>query len=147
MYLSPMIDCFDGLVVSWSVSTRPDAQLVNTMLNAAIETITGSPGRPIVHSDRGAHYRWRGWLSRMQKAQLARSMSRKGCSTENSACEGFFGRLKNEMYYNRTWISTTADDFMQQLDSYIQWYNQHRIKLSLGGISPAEYRRNLGIAA
>lgn len=25
VYLSPMIDCFDGLVVSWSVTTRPDA--------------------------------------------------------------------------------------------------------------------------
>jgi len=51
------------------------------------------------------------------------------------------------MYYNRTWINTTADDFMQQIDFYIQWYNQHRIKLSLGGISPVEYRRSLGIAA
>lgn len=147
VYLSPIIDCFDGLVVSWSVSTRPDAELVNMMLDAAIETITGSADRPVVHSDRGAHYRWPGWLSRMHNAQLARSMSRKGCSPDNSACEGFFGRLKNEMYYNRTWINTTLLDFMQQLDSYIQWYNQGRIKLSLGGISPAEYRRNLGIAA
>lgn len=38
VYLSPMIDCFDGMVVSWSIGTRPDAQLVNTMLDAAIET-------------------------------------------------------------------------------------------------------------
>lgn len=66
---------------------------------------------------------------------------------DNSACEGFFGRLKNEMYYNRIWINTPSLDLMQQLDSYIQWFNQHRIKLSLGGISPTEYRRNLGIAA
>lgn len=77
VYLSPIIDCFDGLVVSWSVSTRPDAELVNTMLDAAIETISLSE-RPVVHSDRGAHYRWPGWLSRMHNAQLARSMSRKG---------------------------------------------------------------------
>jgi transposase InsO family protein len=83
----------------------------------------------------------------LQNAQLARSMSRKGCSPDNSACEGFFGRLKNEMFYNRTWVNTTPHEFMEQLDAYIQWYNQHRIKLSLGGNSPAEYRRNLGIAA
>ncbi|MBP1872341.1 transposase InsO family protein/transposase-like protein [Ensifer adhaerens] len=146
VYLSPIIDCFDGLVVSWYVSTRPDAELVNTMLDAAIETISVSE-RPVVHSDRGAHYRWPGWLSRIHNAQLARSMSRKGCSPDNSACEGFFGRLKNEMYYHRDWINTTLDDFMQQVDSYIRWYNQHRIKISLGGLSPAEYRRNLGIAA
>ena len=41
VYLSPMIDCFDGQVVSWSIGTRPDAELVNTMLDAAIETIPG----------------------------------------------------------------------------------------------------------
>ncbi len=39
VYLSPVIDCFDGLVVSWSISTRPDAELVNTMLDAAIGTV------------------------------------------------------------------------------------------------------------
>jgi len=39
VYLSPMIDCFDGMVVSWSIGTRPDAELVNTMLDAAIDTV------------------------------------------------------------------------------------------------------------
>ena len=39
VYLSPMIDCFDGRVISWSIGTRPDAKLVNTMLDAAIETV------------------------------------------------------------------------------------------------------------
>ena len=94
VYLSPMIDCFDGMVISWSIGTRPDAQLVNTVLDAAIKTVTNSHDRPIVHSDRGAHYRWPGWLTRMGEAKLIRSMSRKGCSPDNSACEGFFGRLK-----------------------------------------------------
>lgn len=74
-------------------------------------------------------------------------MSHKGCSPDNAACEGFFGRLKNEMYYHRDWINTTLEEFMQQVDSYIRWYNQHRIKLSLGGLSPLEHRQYLGIAA
>lgn len=38
VYLSPLINCFDGLVISWTIGTRPDADLVNTMLDAAIET-------------------------------------------------------------------------------------------------------------
>ena len=54
VYLSPVIDCFDGLVVSWTIGTRPDAELVNTMLDAVIETIADGSDRPIVHSDRGA---------------------------------------------------------------------------------------------
>ena len=60
VYLSPMIDCFDGLVVSWTIGTRPDSDLVNTMLDAAIETVATSAIRPVIHSDRGAHLRFKG---------------------------------------------------------------------------------------
>ena len=57
MYLSPMIDCFDGLVIGWNIGTRSDAVLVNTMLDTAIETAAKSHDRPVFHSDRGAHCR------------------------------------------------------------------------------------------
>lgn len=143
VYLSPMIDCFDGMVVSWSIGTSPDAELVNTMLDAAIETVT--EGKPIVHSDRGSHYRWPGWLSRIAKASLIRSMSRKACSPDNAACEGFFGRLKTEMFYQRDWRSTSIAEFVETLDTYIRWYNEKRIKSSLGYLSPIEYRESLGL--
>lgn len=147
VYLSPMIDCFDGLVVSWTIGTRPDSDLVNTMLDAAIETVANSDDRPVVHSDRGAHYRWPGWLSRMHNAKLTRSMSRKGCSPDNAACEGFFGRLKTELFYPRNWQATTIEQFIQVVDSYIRWYNEKRIKISLGSLSPLEYRESLGLTA
>ncbi len=145
VYLSPMIDCFDGMVVSWSIGTRPNAELVNTMLDAAIDKLATSAERPVVHSDRGGHYRWPGWLSRIASAKLIRSMSRKGCSPDNAACEGFFGRLKIEMFFARDWLSTTIDEFIATLDAYIRWYNETRIKISLGGLSPAAHRRSLGI--
>jgi putative transposase len=57
VYISSIIDCFDALVLSWTISTRPDSDLVNTMLDAAIELITLSEDKPDVHSDRGAHFR------------------------------------------------------------------------------------------
>ncbi|AHA66650.1 Transposase [Shigella dysenteriae 1617] len=85
-----MVDCFDGKVVSGSLSTRPDAELVNTMLDNAVGTLNAGE-RPVIHSDRGGHYRWPGWLERVNAAGLIRSMSRKGCSPDNAACEGFFG--------------------------------------------------------
>lgn len=147
VYLSPMIDCFDGMVVSWSIGTSPDAELVNTMLDAAIETVANGDNRPVVHSDRGAHYRWPGWLSRVGNANLTRSMSRKACSPDNAACEGFFGRLKTEMFYPRNWRSATIEQFIHLLDAYIHWYNEKRIKISLGCRSPLEYRESLGFAA
>lgn len=145
VYLSPIIDCFDGLVISWSMGAHPDAELVNTMLDAAIETVADCNERPIVHSDRGAHYRWPGWLSRINDAKLIRSMSRKGCSPDNAACEGFFGRLKTELFYPRDWKTETVEQFIQIVNSYIRWYNETRIKLSLGALSPIEYRKSLGL--
>ncbi len=147
VYLSSMIDCFDGMVVSWTIGTSPDAELVNTMLDAAIETVAEVTDRPVVHSDRGGHYRWPGWLSRMSDANLTRSMSRKACSPDNAACEGFFGRLKTELFYPRDWKSTTVEQFIEVLDSYIRWYNEKRIKISLGSLSPIEYRERLGLTA
>ena len=147
VYLSPMIDCFDGMVVSWSIGTRPNAELVNTMLDAAIDKVAASGERPLVHSDRGGHYRWPGWVTRIAEAKLVRSMSRKGCSPDNAACEGFFGRLKIEMFFSGDWLSTTLDEFVAAVDAYIRWYNDARIKITLGFRSPVEHRRSLGIAA
>ena len=133
-----MIDCFDGLVVSWSIGTRPNAELVNTMLDAAIDKVAVSGEKPVVHSDRGGQYRWPGLLARIADAKLLRSMSRKGCSPDNAACEGFFGR---------DWLTTTIEELVAAVDAYIRWYNEDRIKSSLGFRSPAQHRRRLGIAA
>lgn len=144
VYLSPIIDCFDGLPVSWTIGTSPDADLVNSMLDNAISTLAENE-KPIVHSDRGAHYRWPGWIERMETAGLTRSMSKKGCSPDNSACEGFFGRLKNEMFYGISWMGVSIDSFINELNQYIHWYANDRVKLSLGGMSPMEYRRSLGL--
>ncbi len=74
-------------------------------------------------------------------------MSRKGYSPDNAACEGFFGRLKSELFYPRNWQSTTIEQFIEALDAYIRWYNEKRIKISLGSRSPVEYRKSLGFFA
>ena len=144
VYLSPIIDYFDGMAVSWSIGTHPNANLVNTMLDQAVRQL-GEGEHPIVHSDRGGHYRWPGWIRRMEQAGLTRSMSRKGCSPDNSACEGFFGRLKNEMFYGRSWEGISLPEFIHNVDDYMRWYNEDRIKLSLGALSPAAYRQSLGL--
>ncbi len=146
VYLSPLIDCFDGMPVSWTIGTSPDADLVNTMLDAGILTLTEEE-KPLVHSDRGCHYRWSGWIERMEKAGLTRSMSKKGCSPDNSACEGFFGRMKNEMFYGLSWQDVSIDEFIEIVDEYMHWYVEKRIKISLGGLSPLDYRRKLGLVA
>lgn len=51
---------------------------------------------------------------------------------------------KNEMFYGRSWIGVSPDNFAKELDDYINWYNRKRIKLSLGRLSPMEYRQHVG---
>ena len=60
-------------------------------------------------------------------------MPKKGCSPDSSACEGFFGRLKVELFYGRCWSGWSVDDFMDAVDRHIHWYNERRIKEALGG--------------
>lgn len=76
IYLSPIIDCLDGMPVSWTIGTSPNAELANTMLRNAIATLKPNE-KPIVHSDRGCHYRWPEWIQIMEEANLTRSMSKK----------------------------------------------------------------------
>ena len=83
----------------------------------------------------------------MDNAGLERSMSKKWCSPDNSACEGLFGRIKNEMFYSRDWGDTSVQQFIEILDEYLIWYNDKRIKESLGYMSPREYRQSLGLVA
>ena len=146
VYLSVLVDCFDGLLPGWTISTTPDSVLVNTMLDQAIAQLPEGD-RPMIHSDRGCHYRWPGWIGRMEKAGLERSMSKKGCSPDNAACEGLFGRLKNEMFYCQDWMGVKISEFIDILNNYLLWYNTKRIKTSLGNKSPWEYRQSLGMVA
>lgn len=121
-----------------------NAQLVNNILKKALTTLR--PGAyPIIHSDRGCYYHRPDWIKLVDDAGLTRSMSREGCSPDNSACEGFFGRLKNEMFYRRSWAGVGLEQFMKIWDNYIRWYYEFRIRLSLGGMSPLEFRRSLGL--
>lgn len=144
VYLSPMIDCLDGMPLTWTIGIYPNANLTNTMLRNAIATLKPDE-KPIVHSDRGCHYRWPEWISIMDEAGLTRSMSKKGCSPDNSACEGFFGHLKTEMFYGHNWDEYSIDEFIQVLEDYLHWYCKDRIKSTLGGLSPLDYRRSIGV--
>lgn len=125
-YLSVIVDLFDGRLVAARCSLSPDAELANaTLLDALAALPEGSPG-PLVHSDRGAHYRWPGWIAICERAGITRSMSRKGHSPDNAACEGFFGRMKVEMYHGRSWRS--FEELAGAVEAYGEWYNSKRLK-------------------
>lgn len=152
VYLSPVVDLFDGKPVAWSIGLRPDAELANSSLEAACATL-GPQERPFCHSDRGCHYRWPGWKRICKDNGVTRSMSRKGRSPDNAACEGFFGRLKNEFFHGRDWRGVSAEEFIARLDSWLRFYSEKRLKLFVEADGRKVYdtidnrRSRLGLAA
>ena len=146
VFLSPIIDCFDGMPLSWSISASPDAEMANSSLLGACGQL-GEGEHPKIHSDRGCHYRWPGWIGICNEYGLVRSMSRKGCSPDNARCEGFFGRLKIEFFYGCDWAGVTIDEFAEMLGAYLRWYRDVRVKSDLGYMSPMRYRESLRLAA
>ena len=139
VYLSPIIDLYDGCPVIWKIGTSPNKELTNSML-IEFHDIIPSEAKPIIHSDRGAHYRIPDWINMMEEFGYTRSMSRKGCSPDNAACEGFFGILKREFFYNHDWSNVTREELKKELDKYLTWFKIKRIKERLGYLSPTEYR-------
>ena len=65
-------------------------------------------------------------------------MSRKGNCLDNASMESFFGTLKSEMFYVNKFKS--IDALKKEIDNYIQYYNNDRIKQKLNGLSPVQYR-------
>ncbi|MGV4324845.1 IS3 family transposase [Trueperella pyogenes] len=140
VYFSLIINCFDGKVVAYRYQRNAHKTLTQGMLEEAISYLSQhehTRGEIILHSDRGGHYRCKDWISRTAQAGIKRSMSRKGCSPDNARCEGFFGTMKNEMFYGRQWKSVS--EIEQAIDQYIDWYNNTRIKTELGGLTIAAY--------
>ena len=144
-YLSPVIDCYDGMPVAWTIGTSPDSALANGMLADACSTLRDGE-KPIIHSDRGCHYRWPEWIRICKEHGLTRSMSAKGCSPDNAAAEGFFGRIKQEFFHKRSFAGVSMDGFINMLDDYMVWYRDKRIKTEFG-MSIMDRRRRLGLVA
>lgn len=113
----------------------------HTLLQALDKHHPRTNGSLVLHSDRGVRYRGRAWLGLTAKHNIVRSMSKKGCSPYNAAREGFFGRLKVEMYYGKPW--QTPEQLAHTIDEYICFYNKRRIKFTFGGKRPTQYRHAL----
>ena len=124
----------------------PDVGLADRMLVRAAET-RPEGAHPLVRSDRGRHCRWPGWPGLMDRYGPARSTGARGCSPDNAAAEGFFGRMKTESVYPGRWEERARGEVLVPVDEYLRWHGHGRIKRLLGWMSPVQYRQSQGTAA
>ena len=137
LYLSPVLDLYNGEIVAYEINRRPPFELVTSMLTKAFSRL-GPADKPMLHSDQGWHYRMTAYRQMLQERGMVQSMSRKGNCHDNAAMESFFGVLKSEFFYLNKFAS--VDQLEAGIADYIHYYNHDRIKLKLGGLSPVQFR-------
>lgn len=137
LYLSPVMDLFNGEIVTYETSTSPTLNMISSMLKKAFHRL-GANERPMLHSDQGWHYQHPTYRSLLAERGITQSMSRKGNCYDNAAMESFFGTLKAE--YFRLNRFESIEELKSGLSRYIRYYNHQRIKMGLNGMSPVKFR-------
>ncbi|WEK28789.1 MAG: IS3 family transposase [Candidatus Pseudomonas phytovorans] len=137
LYLSPVMDLYNGEIIAYETASRPQYSLVGNMLDKALKTLGEKP-KLVLHTDQGWQYQQGQYRHQLRSRGVKQSMSRKGNCLDNAAMESFFGTLKSEFFYLKRFES--IDELKAGLDEYIHYYNHDRIKLRLNGLSPVEYR-------
>ena len=137
VYLSPILYMFNGEIISYNISLHPTFSQTLDMLDKAFIKISNGTGL-ILHSDQGWQYQMKQYQSRLKEKGIIQSMSRKGNCLDNSVMENFFGLLKTEMFYNHEFNS--VEHVINEIENYIDYYNNKRIKCKLKGLSPVQYR-------
>ena len=144
LYLSPILDLHSGYLVSYTISERPVLSMVTDMLNKAFINIPDNINL-ILHSDQGWQYQHKQYQRMLRNKGIRQSMSRKGNCLDNAVMENFFGILKSELLYLQKFES--MEQFKQELEDYLDYYNNRRIKTKLKGLPPAIYRQQALMAS
>jgi len=137
LYLSPIMDLYNREIISYNISDRPTFYQTMRMLDDAIRELPDGTNL-ILHSDQGWQYQMKQYQFRLRQKGIRQSMSRKGNCLDNAVMENFFGLLKSELLYLQKF--TSVDHFRQELEEYIDYYNNKRIKAALNNMSPVLYR-------
>lgn len=137
LYLSPVMDLYNSEIISYEMAERPLFPMVAKMMKKALARLKPHE-QPVVHSDQGWQYQMSPYQRLLSDNAVTQSMSRSGNCFDNAAMESFFGTLKAEFFH----LSSFKDinELRTGLKQYIRYYNHHRIKVGLGGLSPVQYR-------
>ena len=137
MYLSSILDVYNGEIVAQTIGFNQDTKFVLDTLNQLPELPKGC----ILHSDQGSVYTSYAYQKVVKEKGIIMSMSRKGTPADNSPIETFHSSLKSETFYLDGICRTTNAHVFQIVENYIDYYNNTRIQTKLNSQSPVEYRQ------
>lgn len=141
LYLSPIIDFHTREILAYDLSEKPDYRQIDRMFKMLEEKQLKTKGL-ILQSDQGWQYQMDCYVEKLKELEITQSMSRKGNCLDNSPTENFFGRLKEEMFYDCEKSFKNMNQLKVAIRDYIEYWNNYRIVTRLK-MSPYQYKKSL----
>ena len=142
VYVSALLDLYDGAVISIAMSCNNNTDLIMSMFDSMSQAQLDRLENILIHSDQGVLYRTVRYHEFLQTKHIVQSMSRRGNCYDNAVVESFFGTFKSETI--RIMPIRDLEQLAKELADYTKYYNEVRIKSTLGYKSPLEYRKYNG---
>ena len=136
LYLSSIMDLYNGEILAYTIGPKQDTKFVLDTLNQI-----DLPKDVLLHSDQGSVYTSAEYYNLCKEKNIIRSMSRKGTPADNAPIESFHSSLKCEAFYIKDEVITSSSIVIQIVENYIKYYNEKRSQQKLDYLSPVEYRR------
>ena len=136
-YLSTILDAYTKQILSYVLSESLEVDFVLETVNILIRDYGISLSKKtIIHSDQGCHYTSIKFQDLIMKKEIRQSMSRRGNCWDNAPQESFFGHMKDEIHIGKC---NNFYELKQEVDNYMDYYNNDRYQWDLAKLSPNEY--------
>lgn len=141
LYISPIMDCYNGEIVALSMRENMKKELcVDTVrqLKERCGDLTGV----ILHSDRGSQYTSETFREELNRSGMIQSLSGVGHCYDNARMESFFATMKKEKVYRIAAYRLSRQEVRSIIFRYIfVYYNRQRVYTrNPMGLPPVRYR-------
>jgi putative transposase len=145
VYVSFVTDVFSRRILGWRVSSSKTTALVLSALEQALFTRRRHNSRftstgLVHHSDAGSQYTSITFGDALIEAGISPSIGTVGDALDNALQESTIGLYKTELIgHERTATWSGAAEVERETASWVHWYNETRIHLSIERMSPVRY--------
>lgn len=141
LYVSPLLDCYNGEIISLMMDTNMKKELCIKTITEAYRKFDIKSG-VIIHSDSGSQYTSDACKRTLGALHAVQSMSGVGKCWDNSRMESWFATLKKEKIYQLDTTKLTVEEVKTIVWRYtFAYYNTKRVTtVNPGGWPPTVYR-------
>ena len=146
LYVSPLLDCYNGEIISLVMDTNMKKELCIKTITEAYREFDIKSG-VIIHSDSGSQYTSDAYKKTLGTLHAVQSMSGVGKCWDNSRMESWFATLKKEKIYQLDTTKLTVEEVKTIVWRYtFAYYNTKRVTtVNPGGWPPTVYRQRTAV--